>query len=406
MKAETTVGPIIAILIILALLLLVFAAYPQGVRSILERFNLLTPKDNPDSQQVKPELFRYDIEKDVVEYYDGSFFTDFRDDTKEVNDKRVSYEGIYADFKDFFYDRNARERVKRIELNQGLSGMIVDFETYEQIDVRDPTARPFDLCILWIETETTSEEIAEKGDVVMKLVGNKNEGCAGTNYGELTMSVSGEIKMRSVEKDITTLQPTRSLLKNQEAEKEIREIALVWRNSVLSKPITINYEKKIDKDNYISESETFCASIMDNIYLVVDISQPTEKESCATSIKTEETPAEKTEEVERKYFSAGLDIITDPESFPLKENINARSIFLLNEKTGSSTDTKIYIITSSGEIRVKKDRIEDPLVGSIKNDVITITSTENLDEQTVIYLTQLNQNTYASLFDGEIDYAT
>ena len=405
MKAETTVGPIIAILIILALLSIAFAAYPQGVRSILERFNLLTPKDNPDSQQVKPELFRYDIEKDVVEYYDGSFFTDFRDDTKEVNDKRVSYEGIYKDFKDFFYNRNARERVKRIELNQGLSGMIVDFETYEQIDEDDPTAWPFDLCILWIET-ATSEEIAKRGDVTMKLVGDKAEDCKGTNYGELTMSANGEIKLRSVEESIKILQPERSRLKNQEAEKEIREIALSWRNSILSKPITIGYEKKIDKDNYVSESDTFCASIIDNIYLVVDISQSTEKESCATTIKTEETPAEKTEEAERKYFSAGLDIITDPESFPLKENINARSIFLLNEKTGSSTDTKIYIITSSGEIRVKKDRTEDPLVGSIKNDMITITSTENLDEQTVIYLTQLNQNTYASLFDGEIDYAT
>src|SRR3989338_127586 len=183
MKAETTVGPIIAILIILALLSIAFAAYPQGVRSILERFNLLTPKDNPDSQQVKPELFRYDIEKDVVEYYDGSFFTDFRDDTKEVNDKRVLYGSIYEDFEDFFYNKNARERVKRIELDQGLSGMIVGFETYERIDEYDETAWPFDLCILWIET-ATSEEIAKRGDVTMKLVGDKAEDCKGTNYGE------------------------------------------------------------------------------------------------------------------------------------------------------------------------------------------------------------------------------
>ena len=272
MKAETTVGSIIGILIILALLLLVYT-YPQIVRSILERFNLLTPKDNPGNAQVKPELFRYDIEKDVVEYYDGSFFTDFKDDTKKVNDKRVSYGGIYADFEDFFYNKNARERVKRIELDQGLSGMIVDFETYEQIDEDDPTAWPFDLCILWIET-ATSEEIAKRGDVTMKLVGDKAEDCKGTNYGELTMSANGEIKLRSVEESIKILQPERSRLKNQEVEKEIREIALSWRNSILSKPITINYEKKIDKDNYISESGTFCASIMDNIYLVVDISQP------------------------------------------------------------------------------------------------------------------------------------
>ena len=274
MKAGTIVSPMIATLIILALLLIVFAAYPQGVISILERYNLLTPKDNPDNAQVKPELFRYDIEKDVVEYYDGSFFTDFKDDAKKVNDKRVSYDGIYNDLNNYYYDterKSSAETETRLSINSARK-----MEHY----------LPLDLCIEVQKIVKEKTSSSEKGEIIILLHNVEGGGqtpkfCTDKIFGLFTLKPDLKLTLRKINEDkykdgelFLDSPETITQFTHQSLYSEIVGFGLSWRNSILSKPITIGYEKKIDKDNYISESGTFCTSITDNIYLVVDISQP------------------------------------------------------------------------------------------------------------------------------------
>ena len=230
-KKATTWTLVFTILAVLVLVIIGIAlAYKYGIDIFPWARNIPTPGNQPINS-TETISFAYDLALNDVEYFDGATRYPFKDGKIEVSDYIFDKTPINDAFYNLYYLPVRTE--KRIALAPGFGKNIYPQDIYNRLP-------QLDACILAIFTY--DDVYNKRGDVIVKLVArSKNPDCKNSrSYGDLSVSLSGEAKIKLVKSDLATLSNYYTTLKSSDVTKIITEVN-IWRDSVLSNSITIPY---------------------------------------------------------------------------------------------------------------------------------------------------------------------
>ena len=144
------------------------------------------------------EKIRYQIIEDKVQYYDGTIWLDFKGKNVELGEKTIVKDEVKKDFKRYYFNEDVR-----LEEDPDLNFL---FNNPDVIQKGSPL---------------------KKGDVFVRFF-SKNELLILDNYDVLKKYNQDKDKTSSADYKI-------------EPYKSIRVKAIIWRDSVLKKPISIGF---------------------------------------------------------------------------------------------------------------------------------------------------------------------
>ncbi len=197
------------------------------------------------------EIFRYNIQKDIMEYYNGQKGVSFK--KLSLGEKTFSYEEIHAAFRNYYhFPTNPSRKEENVELKDVLKGyspaVISSLTHSEEDDV------PLGSVLIFFPRDNFKREVILTPD---DFIYERIQRSSVTNLfrdkvwtkPELIALVSGDYAI-------------------------LRERAMTWRDDILKKPILLSYRQ--GKDN-TPITITACADKV-QIYLRVDLKE--QKKDC------------------------------------------------------------------------------------------------------------------------------
>jgi hypothetical protein len=248
----------VSIFVVLALIVLAIVLFSgsNAFKNLIDKWNILKPGfDRPGENNPEPERFRYDIQTDIVEFYDGATWHTFTE--IPLNEKTFSSSQVKSDFTDnFYYPSNLQ---KEFHLEKVRNTKIAILDNWK------PLGKIY-------EEEFSIEKIEKiSGDITISVSyqGDISRPRLGIIKGEFILKENGEF-LEKVDIISTWTGQLDSDYKQyqyiDEPELEIINKITAWRNSLLSTPITLNY-----KEGTNSKTAQSCVEKFDNRYLVADL---------------------------------------------------------------------------------------------------------------------------------------
>lgn len=220
---------------------------------------------------VKMDLLRYNIGWDTIQYNeDGINWLDFpQSQPAELNGKILDWEQTRRAFaEDYFYKPNARTPLT-ISLNPKYGNVYTEPEM------------PLDYCLIFDTVFKKLETFWDGGDIGITLAAERNKICAGEmGWFILTPNQKLEFTKINVERYIETGKAFSDISskeditnKRPELFREINELGITWRDSILANPMPIHY-----KD---SQGNTKCILVKvekitnpPHVYLKANLAEP------------------------------------------------------------------------------------------------------------------------------------
>ncbi|MFH1425143.1 MAG: hypothetical protein ABIG28_00220 [archaeon] len=206
--------------------------------------------EDPDSKITEPERFRYDIQDNIVKYYDGTEWHEFNEIT--LNKKTFTSTQILKDFTDeYYYKRSLPHELplSKRENNELKHAGVQDFpRNYKEK--------------FWI----TEFDKNKKGEATLLV----QYAPAPLDHYFFVRPPNNKIYIEEDFIDIWTDQLSTRLIEFKyidEPEKEMIMKANIWQDSILTQPITLRFATKDNSDN----SAQACIEKYDNQYLVADL---------------------------------------------------------------------------------------------------------------------------------------
>src|SRR3989344_217421 len=201
MKGQVQLKAIVVFLAVLVLAIVIFGLYRSGV---LEKIGILIPGLNSTKEPLKVDgLVGYNLESDVLEFYDGIKWYELKDKV-DFDGKIITSESLRKDLlTDFYFRISARENIK-YDIDAELLGEVYNLPSDIMLKFVISGDWPFNACV---------SKLQNNGDVIFSLVsdallGNK---CSGDLiYGELTVKKSGEVYIRKLSNNLETLEESGS----------------------------------------------------------------------------------------------------------------------------------------------------------------------------------------------------
>ncbi|MBI2451657.1 hypothetical protein HYV50_01100 [Candidatus Pacearchaeota archaeon] len=258
--SRTSIFPILLVVFLLAVLIIFL-----GIKGsdILDRLKNFIPGFRPQNATTESiEIIRYDIENNNMQYYDGLSWLDFQNEISLEN-KKLNHNSLIADFSDNYYGKTRQK--ERVSISQ---------ETLKEFYKNNYNSLPVLDAYIFNMVQYTSDspkDFSKRGDVYAILISKIGFGKDDNKiYGELTLNANNELKIRTINNDLSSLMLYFSRIQQtSELYKATVPKMAEWRDSVLKKPIKINY-----KENEQSTSNYFCAEKKDNKFLVVYLDKP------------------------------------------------------------------------------------------------------------------------------------
>lgn len=245
----TILAVVIAVLAIVGLgYYLQYSGNTKFLENILPNFGT----EKPIIESI--EVIRYDLYEDRVEYFDGEQWIAFTKGEKIFENKVVKEEGLKSDFRDnYYYDPKIRESFAINIPDFGNLKFISFSKVNEQAEY-----------IAWYERRHTPL-LMKLGDpffVSRDQTGN-------------TLGYYYIIDQKLYFSKTSGAQSEDTQVVDSPNSQKLITSFLIWRDSILKKPIEIHY---FDKSGN-AKSDWYCVTKYDNMYLAVDLNKPVDEKN-------------------------------------------------------------------------------------------------------------------------------
>jgi hypothetical protein len=273
-KGDTTVEPIVVLSISVIVLALVgFGAYLQYSDKI-NFFRLLPDFNLAQGKQEAIQIISYNIEEDKIEYFDGESWVGLeRGKGVDLGEKRVTERDLRRDLLiNYWFSSGERETSEEFELSyeaytDGVPSSSKEFVVRQKAKV--------------ILISETSEK--DEGGFFYRILPGE---IYHTKAGDIQINVNN-IGSSALNRVFVLRYPDRIfILENNKIEsvdnipvlsQEIKEYFIEWRDSVLKKPVGIEYYDTDTKKDV--KNKRFCVEKKED-RLVVRLDEPTSKGEC------------------------------------------------------------------------------------------------------------------------------
>ena len=245
-KAETRTVLVPLLLAVFILIIAYLLLFTGAGKNILERIGILTPTFNQTHPGAKdPEIFRYDLQQNVVEFYDSTEWLPF--DTIILNEKTFSSDKIYDDLThNYYYNKSLRE-TKKIPVSSIYRKIYPDAQGY---------------CIFISDILSGKGTNTNIGDMQVTLlegeIADGKRTCTNKILGWFDFTRTGSLQFTKSQEP-NSGQP---VSESSDIYNEIVPILVDWRDSIFLRPVAISYTKDSQKLTAYA-----CAKIESNRYL-------------------------------------------------------------------------------------------------------------------------------------------
>src|SRR3989344_8532955 len=202
-KGNITTTQIIFMAVFVVVLVIVLYSSSGAISNYLEKIGILTPTPNmtqPATQET--QIFRFNIQTNKVQYYDGANVINFQSDAIEFKDKKINYQPLKDAFYNYYHGINEYKGIRKLNERTNLSNDFKDKVYNKNLDFYYEIPILLDTCAIMVNTN---------GDTIVKLISRMTEGCTGKVYGEFALDANNNLKMKYVEgfsNDIPILKKT------------------------------------------------------------------------------------------------------------------------------------------------------------------------------------------------------
>lgn len=297
-RADTTVEPLVVLSIAIAVLAIVGLGFYIHYAGEIAFFKYLPDFSLNKTKVSSSTILRYDLTTQKTEYYDGNKGVSV---PKNIGDYELSEGSLNNDFYNYYFLISTRPKRESVLLQT--HELYVDYGTPEeyfysqkgiyftknlpqlgfQINTLSSTIPQDEKQPLWYQVPfdklnkflasilTTSPIFLSSGDTSVQLINYRYLGDGdNSGYGEVILAADNSLWFLPIS-DIKKHDLDYANFKKIESisgyYKVIYDYTLNWRDSVLNKPITFNFDK--DK-GFCTERVKFG----NHVYLVVDLSKP------------------------------------------------------------------------------------------------------------------------------------
>jgi hypothetical protein len=237
--ASLTVYHLVGFILLAAVILFFVICFASGsCRNIIDRIDIIPSFNDTKPPIAQDQLIRYHISSDSIQYYDGVSWLSFQSQSSVIlEDKEVYYNKAYQELAtNYYFDES-----KRTGINDEKFAREFHPPLYRDNSIYASNL-PF-LCTSIIQIKEVP-----KGEIQidLKAWNNPEEKCSGKKYGEYILTKENRIKY-SGEKysgytDFTDKTEWRV------GVSEIKRRVTLWRDSILSKPVTFTHYVDTDQE--------------------------------------------------------------------------------------------------------------------------------------------------------------
>jgi len=286
-RISYVIGGVVAVFVLVAVIY--FLANSGG--NLSKYIDWIIPRKNETKGGVAGiEIFRYDIAGGNAGYYDGTKWMVFEEII--VGGKKINAESLKKDFENYYFGER-KESIIPIgyllsnfyQIIKDKSGKSLPQEAVDYLIEKSVGETGKKESELKVNAIIGGEDISSSGNVAINLA--DEEGKIINNAGYFNLRLDNTLEFH-----YTYFFYDSNLEKNQKKESielsysegskiaDISNGAKKWRDSVLEKPIFVNYirkEGKVEK----SCSGQYAAMLKDNKYIVVDLGKLVGEEKCS-----------------------------------------------------------------------------------------------------------------------------
>jgi len=245
---------------------ILFLTFGSGLfPSMINKLKIILPGFDDDPSPIKPsQQVRYNIDKDIVEYYTGSWY-DFETPEKKLGDKIVSESILYNDLVINYYHKNGLRATETIQLGNLYKEIYTEEDVNEFLDKSGQTL-PLALVL-------NLNSVQSSGDVFGIIINTDSEDRK--SYGSIELTTRGDMFLSKAAYDLSgRLQTPQPIEKTSNLYLSLAPKMDEWRNSIFEKAVLIHYTFSPDRDTNENTNNAFCVLQKDSIYLVVNLALP------------------------------------------------------------------------------------------------------------------------------------